>query len=152
MIFCFGLCSVIFSFAALKHSSDAKGSNMNSINRPFLHFHPIYAFLKGPTNHYISNDSRAFILLTIIACNLFYSLILTLYPIDSFPLERVALISAGTSIVTIYIFFGFLSFIKIGMNNNIAFKSSSAYSKSAFGGFGYNYLIKIISLLSIIAS
>lgn len=71
--------------------------------------------------------------------------------LETYPLERLALISAGASVLTIYIVIGFLSFVKVGINN-ISYKSSAGHSKNALGGFGYNYVVKILSLLVIIST
>ncbi|KAL4448722.1 hypothetical protein ABPG74_012811 [Tetrahymena malaccensis] len=149
-IYCFGISMIIFSFASSKTKNDDSNSNIKLIRYPYLHFYPLYSFFCGPTNVFVSNISRSFILLTAISSAMFYpSILIAIQNVKTkFTFIQISLICCAASIGTSYILFAMPTFLKLGLNNLNVKKMKK--KKWAFVGFSYTYLIQVLALLYII--
>ncbi|EAS02777.2 surface protein (macronuclear) [Tetrahymena thermophila SB210] len=151
-VYCFGISLLIFSFASSKTKNDDQNSNIKQIRYPYLHFYPLYSFFCGPTNVFVSNISRSFILLTVISSVMFYPSILIAIPNvkSKFSFIQISLISCAASVGTSCILFALPTFLKLGLNNLNVKKIKK--KKWAFVGFSYTYLIQVLALLYIIVT
>ncbi len=51
--------------------------NIAIIRHPHWHFHPVFAFIRGPTNYFVTNHLRATFIVTILSAHFSISAILT---------------------------------------------------------------------------